>query len=183
MRTAEYSTSKDGYAIARIDNCVYMEMPTRNGFSIKIALMRGKPLTEFEASDFSGSVSHNKNSSFREYIAESIEHQNEKDKLNRVGYPSRQYTPWDRSQWETIYSEGIVLYETPGHGGFHVSPSRLLEMPEPLRNHDGWYEEDCEWAKVAIAFPQLFTSLERKAARKTMIEWHPEIAGLIGISD
>jgi hypothetical protein len=46
-------------------------------------------------------------------------------------------------------------------------------MPEPYRSHPpfcgkaGWYEEDCDWAVVALSFPQFFTADELEAARRT----------------
>ena len=47
------------------------------------------------------------------------------------------------------------------HGGYYVSPARVASMPEPLREFkpwagDNWYEEDCDWCIVALAFPQFF---------------------------
>lgn len=88
-------------------------------------------------------------------------------------------TPWGAADFATEYAPGLVLYSTPGHGGFHVSPYRLALMPEPYRSHSpfcreaGWYEEDCDWAVVALAFPQFFTETELEAARR-MWSWMME---------
>jgi len=71
-----------------------------------------------------------------------------------------------------MYGEGIVFYSTPSHGGFKLDEVRNALVPEALRNADGWYEEDCEWAKVAVSFPALFTDRERRQADDTIRnEW------------
>lgn len=38
----------------------------------------------------------------------------------------------------------------------------------------GWYEEDCHWAAVAQAFPELFTDFEIASAEKTIRDWYPD---------
>ncbi len=65
-------------------------------------------------------------------------------------------TPWGLADDKTIVTDGIVFYSTPSHGGYKVSKAILAVMPKHLVNDDGWYEEDCEWSKVCIAFPHLF---------------------------
>jgi hypothetical protein len=42
-------------------------------------------------------------------------------------------------------------------------------VPERWRNEGGFYEEDQEWAKVAITFPDLFADDERRTARQIMV--------------
>jgi hypothetical protein len=69
-------------------------------------------------------------------------------------------TPWGAAQNSTKYAPGIISYSTASHGGFHLSETRQKEMPEILKNPDGWYEEDCEWCKVVIAFSQYFKPKE-----------------------
>lgn len=82
-------------------------------------------------------------------------------------------TPWGPADFATEYAPGLVFYSTPGHGGFHVSRERLAIMPEPYRSQTpfcrqaGWYEEDCDWAVVALAFPEVFTLKEIESARQT----------------
>lgn len=84
-------------------------------------------------------------------------------------------TPWGTSQISRKITRGIIFYGTAGHGGFHVSPTLLRKMPSYMQNKDGWYEEDCEWAKVAICFPSFFTEGERKYAKKTLCNYFPAI--------
>jgi len=90
-------------------------------------------------------------------------------------------TPWGPADFATEYAPGLVLYSTPGHGGFHVSAEWLAQMPEPYRSAvpftqrhgrsgPGWYEEDCDWSIVALSFPQFFTAPEIETARE-MWSW------------
>ena len=43
-----------------------------------------------------------------------------------------------------------------------------------LRARGGWYEEDEAWAIVAITFPHLFTSYERRCAERTIKDSWPD---------
>ena len=91
-------------------------------------------------------------------------------------------TPWGPADFATEYAPGLVLYSTPGHGGFHVSAEWLAQMPEPYRSTvpftqrhgrsgPGWYEEDCDWAIVALSFPQFFTADELETAQSCFDEF------------
>lgn len=83
-------------------------------------------------------------------------------------------TPWGPSQTSRQVAPGIIDYTTAGHGGIHVSPSLNAEIPECLRQSDGWYEEDCEWAIVAYVFPQYFPPEHVKMALDTLKNWRPD---------
>lgn len=73
-------------------------------------------------------------------------------------------TPWGPADTRTRYAEGIYFYTTIGHGGFHLSWQRLGQMTEklgPVKTFCGdpqWFEEDCDWCYVALAFPELFSA-------------------------
>lgn len=75
-------------------------------------------------------------------------------------------TPWGRAQYSCEYGPGLKFFSTSSHGGFCVSPDLMRRMPDHLRKIDpfcgspGWYEEDCDWALVCLAFPQFFTDHE-----------------------
>lgn len=84
------------------------------------------------------------------------------------------YTPWGKADHEKIYAEGIVFYGTPSHGGFKLDRVRNAQMPSALRERGGWYEEDCAWAKVAYAFPDIFPKEERASAIQTLKAWYPD---------
>jgi len=83
-------------------------------------------------------------------------------------------TPWGPSQFQRAYGEGITQHVTAGHGGFFVSDERRAEMPESCRNFApfagaGWYEEDCDWAVVAVAFPSEFQPQTVATARRMLV--------------
>ena len=84
-------------------------------------------------------------------------------------------TPWGRSDYKEDIAEGIVFFGTPSHGGFRVYSKQNKQIPEYMRNADGWYEEDCEWSKVAIIFPQYFKVTEQNDAVNTLKNWMPDI--------
>jgi hypothetical protein len=81
-------------------------------------------------------------------------------------------TPWGKAQDKQEYAPGIVFYSTPSHGGFKISKAVQAVMPKHLQNPDGWYEEDCEWSKVALAFPHLFDEEKQALAQKTYEYWY-----------
>lgn len=83
-------------------------------------------------------------------------------------------TPWGKSDHSKRYDVGIMWYETPSHGGFHLSHKKNRMVHLSFFNADGWYEEDCEWAKVALTFPHLFSEKEVQAAHETAQRWYPE---------
>lgn len=80
-------------------------------------------------------------------------------------------TPWGMAQHATEYAPGIVFYSTASHGGFKLSKSRLAELHAKLgpvklfRDFTQWFEEDCDWSHVALAFPDLFTADEMETAK------------------
>jgi hypothetical protein len=76
----------------------------------------------------------------------------------------RIHTPWGESQTVREIAEGITLVTTAGHGGYLLSPARRSAMPDALHAFETFaggnaYEEDCDWAVVAVAFPEHFDAL------------------------
>lgn len=73
------------------------------------------------------------------------------------------WSPWGVPQSQKEITPGVVRVDTAGHGGYWVSDEMLLKMPVDCRTvktfcgEIGWYEEDCDWATVVLAFPQFFT--------------------------
>jgi len=71
-------------------------------------------------------------------------------------------TPWGPSQSHKYIAPGIIAVSTASHGGYYIWPHTLTKMPEALRAirspyaPEGWYEEDCDWVIVALAFPEHF---------------------------
>lgn len=81
-------------------------------------------------------------------------------------------TIWGPSQSEKRIAPGITYYETAAHGGYRLSADRFKLMPERYRSiathegHEGWYEQDCDWALVALSFPDCFSLDEVVRARR-----------------
>jgi len=63
-------------------------------------------------------------------------------------FPPRtyQHSPWGEIQETKHIGTGLIMVSTARHGGIWVAPEQLKRMPEHIRSHDGWYEEDCEVA-------------------------------------
>ncbi len=99
-------------------------------------------------------------------------------------YPERKKptveTPWGPAQQSKEIAPGIVRHDTASHGGYYVSPARVALMPKPLREFKpfagaNWYEEDCDWCIVALAFPQYFPDDAIPLALKTLERYRPEL--------
>lgn len=83
-------------------------------------------------------------------------------------------SPWGTADSAEELVPGIVHVSTPSHGGYWISPARFAEMPKAIQatptfaGCPQWYEEDCDWALVALAFPRLFSPRQLKAAIATV---------------
>lgn len=71
-------------------------------------------------------------------------------------------TPWGTAQTETQITPGITWFSTASHGGFRLDGDMWrefhLRFPEAvLWAGNPWFEEDCDWAWVPIAFPEFFS--------------------------
>lgn len=80
-------------------------------------------------------------------------------------------TPWGIADKITKYNDFVSFVSTPSHGGFKVAREALKLMPVAYRNADGWYEEDCEFCKVVLAFPDLFNSEQQTSAKACFEFW------------
>ena len=79
-------------------------------------------------------------------------------------------TPWGTSDHSKQITRGIVQYSTPGHGGIRVAPTLHAKMDPRLR-----LQPDCDWARVALAFPACFSAEEAVAAESSLRGWFPEV--------
>ncbi|MCW0001921.1 hypothetical protein OE766_27300 [Pararhizobium sp. YC-54] len=109
-----------------------------------------------------------------EIAAEQAAHGTELQALDRPAIRTGASTPWGMAQVSRQFADGIVLHSTASHGGFHLAENANAIVHALYRNDDGFYEEDCEWAKVAHAFPQLFTAYERRLADRTLRDYFPD---------
>ena len=90
---------------------------------------------------------------------------------------SKMRTPWGQADQEERFQVGpnendvIVSVCTPGHGGYYVPSHLVSKIPANQRawaakwsGSPQWYEEDCCWAAVALAFPQICEGYTRPAS-------------------
>lgn len=179
-----FATSADGLAVARIGDLVLAMVPAPDGLAcLASGFAATRPLEELTRVDFPGHEGRIADeAAFRTRVLETAHHKSELAALKRVQIRMSASTPWGGSQMAVIYAEGIVAHATASHGGFHLSPERNAKVHRALRRQVPWYEEDAEWAIVAISFPDLFTTRERSAADKTIRDTWPaaweEIRGL-----
>ncbi len=78
---------------------------------------------------------------------------------------SSETTPWGTAHLVTEFAPGILFYTTASHGGFWLSPERIMELPPELRGlgtwcGQPWYEEDCDATLVTLSFPKFFSEAE-----------------------
>ncbi|AYD04838.1 hypothetical protein [Neorhizobium sp. NCHU2750] len=172
----EFATSADGLPVARIDDLVLGMVTSPSGFAyLASTVFVRRPLAELTRADFIGHDGRVAGEAeFRARVAETASHKRDLAKLKRVQTRMSASTPWGSSQMAVIYAEGVVAHSTAGHGGFHLSADRNAKIHPPLRKGTPWYEEDCEWAIVALTFPDLFTAYERSLADKTFRNTWPD---------
>lgn len=100
----------------------------------------------------------------------------------QIGDPS----PWGPIETVSYYPHWITYVETARHGGFHLRPDRLAKIPESWRlarfgnaaNLDSpWFEEDRDWAMVALKFPGVFPARAVAEAKRVFVAGFPDLAG------
>ncbi|UXT85257.1 DUF7007 domain-containing protein [Agrobacterium tumefaciens] len=172
----EFATSADGLALARIGDLVLAMVTSPGGVAfVASAVDVCRPLTDLTRADFIGHDGRVADEAeFRARVAETAGHKRDLAKLNRVQTRMSASTPWGGSQRAIVYADGVVAHLTSGHGGFHLSTERNAKVHPLLRKDMPWYEEDCEWAIVAISFPDLFTGYERSMAEKIIRNTWPD---------
>ncbi len=173
----EFSTSADGLPVARIDDLVLAMVTSPSGFAfLASSVFVRRPLAELTRADFIGHDGRVADEAeFRARVAETAGHKRDLAALNRKQARISASTPWGGSQMAVIYADGVVSHSSAGHGGFHLSADRNAKIHPLLRKDTPWYEEDSEWAIVAISFPDLFTAHERSTAEKTIRNTWPDV--------
>jgi hypothetical protein len=93
------------------------------------------------------------------------------------------HSPWGPSQQVTAIADGIVWISTASHGGARINAKRAQAMPDFLfalgerRGEFTFFEEDCAWSAVAMAYPAEFvrwSSGSADAAEQTLRNWYPD---------
>ena len=173
---ASFGSSADGMFVALVGENAYAMVPAGEGKHYLASGWRmAKPMAEWIRADFYGHGGDLEDeAAFRARVLEQFQHQEERRRLGRRDIPGGAHTPWGLSQGGTVYAEGVTAHSTAGHGGFKLSAERNRKVHPMLRAHGGWYEEDECWAIVAITFPLLFTSLERRHAERTIKDSWPD---------
>lgn len=171
-----FATSAEGFRVALVGETAFAMLPARGETHfLGLAWRTRRPLEELVRKDFCG---HGgvlaDQEAFRAKVLEQAEHARERRGLGRREVRCHANTPWGPSQGATVFAEGVVCHSTAGHGGFHLSADRNAKVDPRLRRPGGWYEEDSEWAIVALAFPHLFTSFERRGAEQTVKDSWPD---------
>jgi hypothetical protein len=95
-------------------------------------------------------------------------------------------TPWGVADSTTKLADGVHHHITSSHGGYQVLSHVREKWPQPLRDFEpfagrGWYEEDCDWAIVALAMPHLFPDEAADHARRAITYHHKELAAALGL--
>lgn len=171
-----FGHSADGMPVALIGDHSYAMAPGWDGRHYLVSGWRiARPMAEWTRSDFHGQGGELADeAAFRAKVLEQAEHSHEKHGLGRREIRGGANTPWGVSQGATVYAEGVTAHSTAGHGGFKLSAERNRQVHPTLRVTGGWYEEDAEWAIVAITFPHLFTAFERRGADRTIKDSWPD---------
>lgn len=79
-------------------------------------------------------------------------------------------TPWGTAELAVEIVPGIYRVETASHGGYWLSAERLAVFsPSDLADTfnaaglKGWFEQDIDWARVVVQFPDEFPVLVASA--------------------
>lgn len=173
--TAIFVRTTEGQLAAQVDDLAWLAIPVGHGLRTASAWRLRKPIDTWLPADFYGSDGFVADeAAFRAHVEDIAQHKRELAALPRPEIGHQVSTPWGMSQQSYHYAEGVQCHSTAGHGGFHLDPERNVLVHPMLRNDDGWYEEDAEWAKVAFTFPGLFTAREQRCAGETLRHDYPD---------
>lgn len=75
------------------------------------------------------------------------------------------HTPWGVAEGVEHVADGIHFVSTASHGGYYVAPEQRIGQ---LASSRAWYEEDCAWALLCAARPEIFPPEALDAARRIL---------------
>ena len=91
-------------------------------------------------------------------------------------------SPWGKVQHTTPVASGIVFLETASHGGYYLTPDQNERISLVWRKASfngnglrGFYEEDCDWSMVCLAFPDLFPPDALLSAKTVFKNFHADL--------
>ncbi len=113
-------------------------------------------------------ITHAGGNTYRNGAVQALVHPGE----TKVKVGSR--TPWGTVEYLTEVAPGIASVSTPGHGGVKLSAARNKLVHPAWRAEGGWYEEDCEWAFVAITFPDAYKPEVVERAHRSARDYFPD---------
>ncbi len=171
----KYAITADGLLAARVGDLAYIAVPVNDGFRLASGWRLSGPIAVWTEADVFGSEGTVADeAAFRAHVRDVAIHLTQRDALGRKEARMRLSTPWGMSQGATIYAEGVVFHSTASHGGFKLDRARNAGLHPALRIKGGWYEEDGDWARVAVGYPDLFTDRENDMATRTLRDWEPD---------
>lgn len=172
---AEYGATSAGLMAARIGDMGYLAIPVRDGFRLASGWRLSRPMAEWTEQDVFGSEGIVADeAAFRAHVEDIAVHLRQRAALGRREVRMHLSTPWGMSQGATIYADGVVSHSTASHGGLKLDRARNAGLHPALRIKGGWYEEDGDWARVAVGYPALFTDRENAMADRTLRDWEPD---------
>lgn len=173
--SARYGRTRDGWLAARVGEQAFAMVPHETGYHLVKAWGLPGPIEDWCSADFhDGRNAPVDEQSFRALVEEWATHRRQLAGLHRRSIQPRVVTPWGPSHIAVAYGVGIVSHQTASHGGFALSKERNAGIPASLRTKEGFYEEDCAWAAVAVTFPDLFTDLEKRRADEVLRQVYPD---------
>lgn len=170
-----YSRTRDGMFVAKVGDQAFAMYPHEESFHLAKAWGLAGPIEGWTKADFYDTKRNPiDEAAFRQTVEEWAEHQRQLALLGRRSVAVTVPTPWGASQHAVVYADGVIRHSTASHGGFLLSAERNASIPVFIRSPEGAYEEDCAWAVVANAFPDLFTNYEKHHADETLRQFYPD---------
>lgn len=166
--------TRENILAAKSDFLAYLALPTPDGaFRIAVAYDLDTPPEDWTADLFQTSslFAPDETAAIGRIVL--IEgHRDDLEDDNPRDLQPYSPTPWGEAL-DTLYvAPGILRHHTASHGGYQLDPEMNALVHPTYRNEGGWYEEDVEWAKVAVTFPTLFP-MQANIADDMLREYHP----------
>jgi hypothetical protein len=204
MSQVSYVRTADGDLAARVAHLVIALVPMKDGSLRTLTAYPARDPSTCRRDDFSNcGFAANDEDGFRHEVEDFARDEQQKTALGREDLDATALrnitTPWGRPDYGRIYGPGIASVSTPGHGGFILLAAQNDMIDERWRASSGgyagtieelldpewrtrpaelagvaFYEEDEQWAVVALTFPHLFTDREIAMANRTLMQSMPD---------